>query len=128
MKKILGCLFWCILFGLLLLGVDQFLLRTPLHAPGLHQVRIFYLDFRQRLLRLPQTEAATPTVRPPAAAPSARKSPDAAPAPPMPKAPPVKPLPPHTTYVYADDDGNLQFVDALTEVPARFRAAATPLQ
>ncbi len=116
MKKVLGFLFWGAVFVLTLLGIDQFLLRTPLTTPGLQQVRVFYLDFRQRLLQLPQNapgKEASP--KPSRAYPVQPRQKE-----PQPSAP--------VTYVYADESGNLQFVESLAEIPQRFRSAAKALQ
>jgi hypothetical protein len=154
MKNLLSFLFWSAIFAVLFLAGDQILLRVPLNAPVIHETQVFYRDFRQRLLALPQAvkkhSPAVPATKapktPPAAAPRppetapapvslpAKKIPAAPPpAPPVGK-PPMKtatkapaPAPAPVRYVYADEQGNLQFADSLDEVPAKQRREAKRL-
>jgi len=110
MKKLLRALFWGLVFVLLLGGIDQLLVQTPFEGPLLGSVRTFYLDFRQRLLGLTDSEDAPQSVE---ATIQQATSP-----------------PPQSSqrYVYADADGVLQFADSLDEVPAPFRKDAQPLE
>ena len=116
MFKLLKILAWVLISLALLIGGDQFLLRVPLSAPGIHQVQTFYLDFRARLFGLvgfdtddrdagQSIEAVIATSQPPEKKKSA----------------------PAQRYLYVDQFGDLQFADSLDLVPARYRSVAEPL-
>lgn len=111
MKKIFGLVVWGLLFVLMLAAVDQALLRTDLDVPGYRAARRFYVDFRDRLLRLSGAEQSL----------SIEGIIDRAPA-----APPAKKAD-AGGYVYADEAGVLHLVDTLEEVPPRYRGEAKPL-
>ncbi len=153
MKNLLSFLFWTAIFAVILIAGDQILLRVPLNVPVIHEIQVFYQDFRQRLCALPQAvmkhSAAAPATKTPKTPPPAPMPVDAATAPvPLPAkkipaaghpAPPVGHPPVQTTkkgpaptpspirYVYADEQGNLQFADSLDEVPAKQRREAKRL-
>ncbi|WP_305043818.1 hypothetical protein [Geoalkalibacter sp.] len=111
MKKIFGLVVWGLLFVLLLAAVDQALLRTDLDVPGYREARRFYVDFRNRLLRL---SGAEPSL-------SIEGIIDRAPAAPKGKQADAG------GYLYADETGALHLVDTLDEVPPRYRGEAKPL-
>ena len=113
MRRLAGFLLWSCLFAALLLATDQIFLRLPMPLPVLGEVRIFYLDFRQRLLQLPQC-SSRPVPAPKITTHLARKA-------------GAKPAP-SPRYVYADDQGNLQFAESLEEVPAHLRRDVRPLK
>lgn len=117
-------LLWSGVFLALLVALDQLLLRTASEAPGVRAVQSFYLDFRQRLQGLPRGK---PAVRRPLPAAAPTQPPAAGTAKPA----GVSPAPPTASppgYVYADEEGSLQFADTLQEVPSRYRGEARPLQ
>ncbi len=128
MRRLFKPLFWCLVFLLLLVALDQVMVRVPPVHPAHAALTDFYRDFRQRLFSLieivpsdkPQTiEAVIDQKRKakpsaiPAAQPKAATQPS-----------PAKP----TRYVYADQNGTLQFADNLDDVPAVYRASAEPLE
>ncbi len=125
MRRLVKPLFWILIFVLLLVGLDQFLVRTPPVHPAHAALSEFYRDFRSRLFSViviqesnaPQTvEAVIEKKRQPAGA--------AAPAP----APAKTPAPQSSgRFVYADAQGVLQFADSLEEVPKEYRGSAEPL-
>jgi hypothetical protein len=151
MKAILAGLLWTLLFFLLLVGIDQLLVRVPFESPAPLAVATFYRDLRSRVLDLtrgmtsaPAPSPAKPTKPLPAspgkAAPPAsiegiieqHQAKPAATRPPSP-AVPAK-LKPATQakdsaprYVYADDGGELHFAATLSEIPEQYRERAKPL-
>ena len=107
-------LFICLILTLVVLGgLDQFLVRVPLNAPGVSQVQTFYVDFRSRLLGL----AGVNTSVAPASIEQVIEATNAAP----------QRIQQAKRYLYADENGILQFVDSLEQVPARYRKDAKPL-
>ena len=128
MRRIFKPLFWGLVFLLILVALDQVLVRVqPVH-PAHAAVREFYRDFRSRLFSIievvppdaPQSiEAVIDQGRKAGANASSdqKLSSKAATI-------PTKP----TRYVYADQDGALQFADSLEQVPAAYRASAEPLE
>lgn len=116
MFKLLKLLGWLVVALLLLIGVDQFLLRVPLDVPGATQVQTFYVDFRSRLLDLigidPTPEAGQKSIE--AVIEASQKGPI------------EKSIPPQR-YLYVDGSGDLQFADSLEQVPLRYQRIAKPL-
>ena len=125
MRYLLKLLFWILLFGVLLVGMDQLLTRIPPVHPAHAVISEFYRDFKTRLFSLivtpgedePQTvesiieqEQRTADKASPATA--AAKSPAKAGG---------------RGFVYADAQGVLQFADALEEIPREYRDSAQPL-
>ena len=110
MNKSSKAIFWVIVFFCILIGFDQFLLRVEFKTGGMQVAQEFYLDFRQRLISLGGTsgpksveEAITDkdsTVVTPA---QEEKSP---------------------RYLYADQNGQLQFADSMEDIPPQFRKDA----
>lgn len=151
MGRLFSILLWTVVFLLIVLAVDQLLLRVPASLPAHVAVADFYRDLRGRVLDLAKGSK-------PAPAPAAEATPAKLPAP-APKA--VKEAPgsveaiieqraaapsvqakaaaPATTrpgtavpkangaqprYVYADSQGQLHFADSLDEVPQEYRNKA----
>jgi hypothetical protein len=110
MKRTARIIFWTLLFFLLLLGVDQFLLRIPAKAPAHVEARGFYLDFRSRLLRMAETEPIPLPARSVSGSRGAEAATESAP-----------------RFLYVDGQGQLQFVDSIEEIPPAFRREAQPL-
>jgi len=112
MFKLLRMLVWLVLVLAVFAGIDQFLLRVPLEAPGLHQVQKFYVDFRGRLFSLAgigrQNKSVEQVIE--STVPSR-----------------TEPVKKGGRYLYVDKDGALQFADSLEEVPPRYRKDAQPL-
>ncbi len=115
MKPFSRIFIWTLVFFGLLLGMDQFFLRVPATVAGWREVRTFYLDFRGRLVALPETKGQ-PTVE---------KLIDQAQA-------PVRPTVSRPSggpgFLYMDGQGTLQFADNLEEVPAAFRSKTQRLK
>lgn len=114
MKRFAGILIWGSLFLAILLGMDQFFLRIPTTAPALKEAREFYLDFRGRIFKLVGQEG-NPSLE------SVIEQNDA----PGPDRPGRKENAPR--YLYVDRKGNLQFADALEEIPSEYRKEAQTL-
>ena len=114
MVKIAKKILWLLLTLVILAGIDQFLLRLPMAAPGLKQAQVFYLDFRNRIIKMTRGETAKPleTIdavieRTALADPEPREN--------------------QQRFLYVDDTGNLQFADSLQLVPKKYRQNAQPL-
>lgn len=134
MRRLFKPLLWGLVFLILLLAADQLLIQVPPVHPAHAAVVRFYRDFRARLFGL--ANAPAPEVPP---APPARKtSKPAAPAPApqsieavIDRQQTAKPVPAAGAavqrYVYSDDQGQLQFVDRLSDVPAKYRDQAQPM-
>jgi len=126
-------IFWCLVLLLILVGIDQLMVRVPMSQPALHAVREFYLDFRARLLhQLPGRPTSiesiieqdeTTAVKAPAPRPKAATT--------KPKKVQKKAAPASAAqepqYFYADAAGELHFVNSLQEVPQRYRPEAQRL-
>lgn len=114
MSKSSKAIFWVIIFFVLLLAVDQFMLRVEFKTGGTRVAQEFYLDFRQRLIGLvggpePTTVEEVITDKAPSPAP-------AAPATPAPR------------YLYADENGQLQFANSMEDIPPQFRKDAQRME
>ena len=140
MLRCLSVLFWTVVFLILLLGIDQLLVRVPVTLPAHDVVATFYRDLRSRALDLARGVKAP--------APPAPDAP-AKPAPPvrgaLPRGPAsveavigqrktvspkvaVKPAAKVVPrYVYADAQGELHFAETRAEVPAPYRGKAKAL-
>lgn len=114
MKKIISTLIWSLCFIMLLVVSDQFLLRYPGQAtPMLNDFQQFYQDFRSRLLK---TASSTPTIEQVI---ERQQQPETHAAAIAEKA---------LSYVYVDQNGELNFTKSLEEIPDRFRQSAQPLK
>jgi hypothetical protein len=109
MNKSSKAIFWVIIFFCLLLAFDQFLLRVEFKFGGMQVAQEFYLDFRQRLIGLTGAPAQTSVEEV-----ISEKRDDVAPVlePPAPR------------YLYADENGQLQFADSMEDIPPQFRKDA----
>ena len=114
MLKLLKYFLWVVVILALVVGFDQLMVKLPLHAPGLKQTQLFYLDFRARLGGLvkkdssPQPDAIEAMIEKTAKTPAKLTN---------------KP----SRYLYVDASGTLQFADSLQQVPSRYRQEAQPL-
>ncbi len=108
MNKSSKAIFWVIVFFCLLLTVDQFLLRVEFRSGGMQVAQEFYLDFRQRLIGLGSAPA------PQSVEEVISEKEDVAP---VPEAPAPR-------YLYADENGQLQFADSMEDIPPEFRKGA----
>jgi hypothetical protein len=143
MRHFFPVLLWTAVFLLILLALDQLLVRVPASAPAHVVVATFYRDLRGRVLDLAKGALATPapasapakgspSVTPPKGAPGSVEAiieqqqaqplpaANAAPRPPVAKEP--KPR-----YVYADSRGELHFAETLAEIPEQYRTKAKVL-
>ena len=111
MSKSSKAIFWVIVFFCLLLAVDQFLLRVEFSSGGMQAAQEFYLDFRQRLIGLgsePEPASVEEVLT------------DQEPAAPSPASSP--------RYLYADENGQLQFANSMEDIPPEFRQGAERLE
>jgi hypothetical protein len=106
MKKLKPLLLWTTVFLLLLVVLDQAMVRIAFQAPVLSQGRDFYLEFRKRIIHRPQPS------REAGERPSRLKGSSSS----VPR------------YVYVDKKGDIQFANSLEEVPKRFRKEARSLE
>jgi len=128
-----------ILLLVLLVGIDQLMLRVPLEQPYLAPLQKFYVDFRSRLFQM--GEASHPYQAP---VPSAKTAPR----------PKVETIPAQDSplldkvleqaldaaetanqaggdvpeYLYVDPDGVLHFAASLDEIPPALRGTAQKLK
>ncbi|TFG89652.1 MAG: hypothetical protein E4H17_00215 [Gemmatimonadales bacterium] len=148
MARLLSILLWTTVFLLIMLAIDQFLLRVPASVPAHAAVATFYRDLRSRLLDLAVAKSPLPVKAPgapakpappdktgePATAPPGsieaiieQQRPQRAAPPPAPgKGKGVKPAPadPVARYLYADEQGTLHFAATLAEIPEQYRDKA----
>ncbi|MFO7982588.1 MAG: hypothetical protein R6V08_03960 [Desulfuromonadales bacterium] len=117
MKRIVRFLIRGVLFIALLLVIDQAILHVSPDIPVIREIRHFYVDFRGRLLQLGDENPGTSikstieTAEPPD---EKSQKPAESPA----KAP---------RYIFADENGQLQFADSLDQIPPAYRQSAEVL-
>lgn len=116
MLKLLKLFAWLVFCLVVLVGVDQLLVRVPLIVPGVQQAQVFYVDFRARLFGLVGIDAVAnvPGKSIEQVIEATRE------------VPAIK-ADVEQRYLYVDDSGALQFADSLKQVPARYRSNAQPL-
>lgn len=144
MPRFFAILLWAAVFLLILLALDQLLVRVPASYPAHVAVADFYRDLRGRVIDLAKGRKTVPAKQPLAPAPKApprsveeviqqrQGKPAAVDKPPAsaPVRPAVKPPPPKEPaprYVYADSQGELHFAETLAEVPEEYRGKAKRL-
>jgi len=149
MARFLSLLFWTAVFLLIMLAIDQFLLRVPASVPVHAVVATFYRDLRGRLLDLavekspsaekapgaPPKPASPLKTREPAEVPQAsieavieqQQPHKVSPAPGKGSAVKSPPAEPAARYLYADEQGGLHFAATLAEIPEQYRGKAKPL-
>jgi hypothetical protein len=149
MKRAGAFLLWTLVLLLLLVGLDQLLVRVPVTSPAPLAVATFYRDLRSRLVELAKGLASAPApAKPSKPAPSAPAkgvppaSIEEAVEPHQPRS--AIPLPPPSAtsarpklaplakdqaprYIFADDRGELHFAATLAEIPEQFRERAKVL-
>jgi hypothetical protein len=118
MNRTTKAIIWTFVFLLLLLAVDQFLLRVDFAQPQMRIVRSFYLDFRQRLLTLGGSSAPDSVDE---IIESERRGV-------TPAQTPQRKTAASPRYLYVDQDGTLQFADSLEEIPPALRKGAQRLE
>ena len=114
MWKLLKYFLWIVVLVALTLSFDQLMLKLPLHAPGLKQTQLFYVDFRTRLIELVRIEPAPQPATIEAVIEKTTKVPEQA-------------AKKSNRYLYVDSSGTLQFADSLQQVPSQYRQDAQPL-
>lgn len=133
MHRLIKPIFWTILFLLMMLVIDQFLVQVPPVHPAHAAVSNFYRDFRGRLIDLAFNERqATPKSIEAVIEKQQRKEKAAAKKPEAAKQKQAQPTTaPQTVkkqrYIYSDSKGELQFADSLDEVPTEYREQAQPM-
>jgi hypothetical protein len=133
MHRLIKPIFWTFLFLVMMLVIDQFLVRVPPVHPVHAAVCNFYNDFRSRLIDLsfgekktaPESIEAVIEKEQAHQKDSSQKvekpNPEQA-------APTGKPQSQKTSrYLYSDGRGELHFVDSLEEVPDEYRGQAQPM-
>jgi len=131
MRRLLKPLFWGLVFIVILVGVDQVLTRVPPVHPAHAALSHFYQDFRSRLFSVvvvlprdtPQTVESVIEKERKSDQQSASGQPAPKPVVAKSAAEQAKPA----RYVYADEQGVLQFADSLDQVPQQYRSVAEPL-
>ncbi len=118
MFKMARWFIWGLFSLLLLTALDQVLLRVDLPVTGYAEVHEFYVDFRNRLLDLTGMRGDDSVARMITANQQSSVATKSAA-----EIPAKKP----TRYLYVDDEGSLQFVDSLDQVPLQYRRDAQPL-
>lgn len=117
MNRTSKAIIWSIIFVVLLLAADQFMLRVEFSQPQMQVGKSFYLDFRQRLIALgggagsdsveslieSNESDTTPTV-------VLRRNEGESP-----------------RYLYLAPDGTIQFADSIEDIPAELRDGAERL-
>ncbi|MDH3998787.1 MAG: hypothetical protein OET90_08090 [Desulfuromonadales bacterium] len=142
MRFLIKPVFWTLLFCAAFLALDQFLVQFPPLHPSHQAVSVFYVDFRSRLgdmvlgEKKPLKEKGKIKKVTPQKGGAIKK--DAAP---KSIEDVIQKQTPATTsaakaveevaaklrYIYTDEAGVLQFVDALEDVPEKFRTQAQPV-
>ena len=114
MLKLFKFFIWIIVVLALAVGFDQFMVRTPLNVTGLKETQIFYVDFRQRLIRLINNgqRSASDDIQAVIERSNEQKKVEEQSA---------------SRFVYVDRNGELQFADSLKDVPAEYRENAQPM-
>ena len=115
MLKLTRYMLWILVILALLVGFDRLMASVAFSTPGIRQAQIFYLDFRVRLTRLitgQEQEDGGSSIEQVIA--THRETSEVLPS-------------PTDRFVYADDQGVLQFADSLEEIPPRYRERAEPL-
>ena len=112
MNRTAKAIIWTILFVVLLLATDQFLLRVNFSQPQMQVARSFYLDFRQRLITLGGGQESVETVIESSQSETIpglvlRRNEGETP-----------------RYLYLDQDGNIQFADSIEDIPRELRDQA----
>lgn len=132
MLRIASLLLWTAVFLLIVLALDQFLVRVPASLPAHVAAADFYRDLRSRLFDLAEGTKSLPAPAQPAAPPKGKAAPPPSPASveaiieqqrTAPAAPAAKPR-----YVYADDGGAIHFAETLAEIPEQYRSKANALR
>jgi len=121
MKHVISTLLCVTLFAACLAGIDHLFVNVSADIPGYRQARVFYLDFRSRLLAAKGGERKASIEKVVAAEEEVPSKGE------LPKRVDMKEKPYSPGYVYADGDGNLQFADTLEEVPRKYRKVAQAL-
>ncbi len=117
MHRLFKPIFWTFLFLVMMLAIDQLLVQVPPMHPAHAAVANFYQDFRSRLIDLAFSEKKTAPKTVEAVIAERQKKPTT-----------VKTAPKATQrYLYSDDQGVLQFVDSLEEIPEKYRTLAQPM-
>jgi len=108
--KFIRFILWVILTMVLVVVVDQLMIRRHFTTPVLEEAQTFYRDFRTRLLTLGHTDGRDDRIGQTI---EAQKDPSAEGA--------------QSRYLYVDAAGVLHFADSLKEVPPAYRQSAQQL-
>ncbi len=108
--KLIRIVLWVMLTLVLVVVIDQLMIRRHFTTPVLKETQVFYRDFRSRLLTLGRTDDLDDHIGETIEAQ---------------KDPPVEGS--TSRYLYVDDAGVLHFADSLNEVPPAFRQKAQRL-
>jgi len=114
MFKLMRWLVWLVVFLIVVIGLDQALIRVPMKVPGLEQFQHFYVDFRGRLFGLKDKQPLKSSIE--QVIETTEKQPAAAATSAAPR------------FLYVDDAGALQFADSLEDVPEPYRKDAQRME
>lgn len=123
MGRLVKFLLWLLIFVLLLVGMDQLLLRVPPVHPAHAAFSKFYRDFRTRLFSI----IVIPDKETPRTVEAVIEKERQAEASALPATPKASASQSGKRFVYADGQGVLQFADSLEAVPKQYRDSAEPL-
>lgn len=117
MNRTSKAIIWSIIFVVMLLAADQFMLRVEFSQSQMQVAKSFYLDFRQRLIALgggdapDSVESVIESTRPDTTPDIfKRRNEDESP-----------------RYLYLAEDGTIQFADSIEEIPVALRDGAERL-
>lgn len=132
MKRLVKPLVWTLLFLVMMLAIDQFLVQVPPVNPAHKAISDFYRDFRTRIIDLlfGGHQAGPGSIEAVIDKEGGEKR--VGPAPAGKVHGQGKPTTGQQSkakrrYLYSDARGELQFADSLEEVPKEFRAQAQPM-
>ena len=137
-KKMFSIALWGTIFLAALVGVDRFLVTTPVKLPLLADVQSFYLDFRGRLASLVGlgSDAIGEVIEPPKSKLEASK--DAVKQATQKVVNKVTGTVSSVTetvskqdelkYLYVDDQGQLNFTSSFSDIPEKFKESAELLK
>ena len=130
MFNLLRYFLWLVVICALALSFDQLMISFPLTTPGLEATQKFYVDFRQRLVKLTSNQAAQvgkKTVKQTPEQPKDKPLSNDSIAKVISKTAVAKIKQEASRYLYVDDQGDLQFADHLEQIPKRYRNSAQAL-
>ena len=132
MKRLIKSIIWTFLFLVMMLAIDQFLVKVPPVNSAQAAISNFYRDFRGRMIDLVFGHGKTAPKSIEAVIDEQGKNRKAASLTTIKGKEPGQPAAKSEAkagrrYIYSDARGELQFADSLEDVPKAFRAQAQPM-